>query len=326
MKLGIIITTYNRPKKVLELYKSLKSIVPENVIITIVDSSEITNSELNFELNENYVKSNHKNQPFQRYLGYLNNSSDLLLYLDDDMEIYNKSFYEIILEAFLNKDIVGLAIKFINKQEDSLSEIPKTKIKLNQISRKIIGNLTGYPSLDEGLFGYCGIRGNQPQFGGLTQWISGGAFVAKRKYLFKNFNFQLFDLFENKLGMGEDAIIGYTLSKQGNIYYSPVLMFLHNDNKDSNYSTNHLTFSKRVTFSRLYLTLEKARLDNKNFIYPYFLFHWFVLFRNLGLFISFMQNRNKSTFNMLKGAFLGWYLAAFNYKFRYNNSISKYRI
>ena len=234
MKLGIIITTYNRHKKVLELYKSLKLFIPKTVIITIVDSSDIVNSELTFELKKNYIHSIHKNQPFQRYLGYLNNSSDLLLYLDDDMEVVSKNFYNLIIENFLKRDIICLAIKFINSHEDSLIEIPKTKIKVNDTIRKFIGSMTGYPTLKEGIFGYCGIRGNQPPNGGFSQWISGGAFVAKRDYLFKGFNFQLFDLFENKLGMGEDAIIGYTLNKFGKIYYCPDLMFLHNDNKNSN--------------------------------------------------------------------------------------------
>ena len=52
-----------------------------------------------------------------------------------------------------------------------------------------------------------------------------------RRYQFRfgveNFNFQLFDLFEEKMGMGEDFIIGYSLSNSGDLIYHDEIFFFH---------------------------------------------------------------------------------------------------
>ena len=68
--IDIIICTYNRPQKILELVHSLLPNKSYFNRIIVVDSSDSKNKEL-AELNELvYIKSNHKNQPYQRLLGY----------------------------------------------------------------------------------------------------------------------------------------------------------------------------------------------------------------------------------------------------------------
>ena len=89
--ISIIIYTYNRSKKTIQLVKQL-STIKFNFNIIVVDSSDIINVNLSNK-NITYIRSSHKNQPYQRYLGFKSANSDYLIYLDDDMEVVSQNFY-----------------------------------------------------------------------------------------------------------------------------------------------------------------------------------------------------------------------------------------
>ena len=303
----------------LELIAQLKPFSNEFNSIIIVDSSDAFNQELNNQEKVNYLRSGHKNQPYQRWLGYDHSKADILIFLDDDMEVANPDFLKIIMQSFHDTAVSGIAINFIDKHTDTaLAAIPRS-ILFNKMSvlKNIIGWLSGYPVLPAGKLGFCGVRGRQPINGGVTQWLSGGAFAARKKALFKNFNFQLFDLFEQKTGMGEDAIIGYGLSKQGILLYQPTLLFYHNDQKDSAYSVDHFAYAKRVIFSRLYLSMEKTRLDKKSYLLAHLHYHWYVLWRITGLCINYTIKKNPVKNKILQGSIAGWKLSL---QFKFNKN------
>lgn len=304
MTIDIIICTYNRPNKIIILINELLNgqIEKLNKII-VVDSSDLINEKLIHLDNVLYIHSSHKNQPYQRYLGFMRSKSKVILYLDDDMELINKNVFKDITEIFFDKNVIGLAVNFKDKNDDnSLSKVP---ISLNKNTPNLIGNFLRYISFNsipkQGQIGLFGLRGMQPSHLNETTIISGGAFAARREMLFKNFNFQLFDLFEKKMGMGEDTLIGYSLSKKGKILVYEPIAFLHNDETGSNYSFNLISYSKRVILSRLYIGLEKTRLDNKWSLMVYFKFYVYAFFRLLGIFINFCINGNKSNLQILKG-------------------------
>lgn len=321
MRIDIIICTYNRPQKVLELIAQLKNFAGGYNLILIVDSSDALHPVLSTDAQVVYLRSVHKNQPYQRWLGYQNSRADILLFLDDDMEVANADFLEIISKSFQNSLVSGIAINFIDKHTDTaLAAIPRSAL-LNKsgVFKSIIAWFTGYPILASGRFGLCGVKGKQPFNGGATQWLSGGAFAARKGFLFKDFNFQLFDLFQQKIGMGEDAIIGYGLSKQGILLYQPVLLFYHNDQRDSAYSMDHFAYAKRVIFSRLYLSLEKTRLDGGWYLFAYIHYHWYVLWRITGLLVNYLLNKNIIKSKILNGSLAGWKLAC-QFKFNKNTT------
>lgn len=316
LKVDIIICTCNRPNRVNSLVSDLSIYSKEYNSIIIVDSSDEMNSAKYIGSQLIYLHSLHKNQPFQRYLGAQNSIADILIFLDDDMELINSDFLKIIKNAFFDECVAGIAINFKDKHDDSsLALIPKSVLfrRKNRLN-KYISWLSGYPQLPVGKLGLCGIRGIQPFEGGNTECVSGGAFAARRLFVFQNFNFQLFDLYEEQLGKGEDVVIGYSLSKFGKILFIPDLLFLHNDQKDSNYSTNHFAFAKRVIFSRLFLSLEKKRLDGGSFILAYTHYYWFVLWRILGLCLNLCIKKNEVNSAILRGSIKGWKLA---FKFKY---------
>ena len=183
--------------------------------------------------------------------------------------------------------------------------------------------ISGYPKLPPGKFGLCGNKGIQPSGGGPTEWVSGGAFAARRSAMFLKFNFQLFEIFEKGFGMGEDSIIGYGLSRQGRLIYHDKLFFLHNDQKDSTYTKNITSFARRIAFSRLYLSLEKCRLDKRKYFWARLHYHYYMLWRFVGLWLNYLMDTNEVRLRVLKGTFKGWRLAT-KFKFSGNDESFTY--
>ncbi len=319
MKIDVVITTSERPVIVLELVKSLvlNSLIDK---VIVVDSSSQDDSRCllkEYHSKVLYVFSERKNQPYQRYLGYTNSTSEILLFLDDDMEIAESHFAEMLLQTFSDESVGAVAINFKDKYSNtSLSKVPKSVLNNESKVKQMVNWFTGYPSLKEGVLGRCGVRGRQPLKGGVTQLISGGAFAVLRKNIYLNFNFQLFDLYDKKVGKGEDVILGYTIHKIARIYYLSPLLFYHNDNSNSNYSGNREKFARRVIFSRLYLSLEKSRLDNSNFYLAYLHYHWFVLWRVSGLVLNLVLSPTKMRFEILVGSLHGW-LESFSFRYKF---------
>jgi glycosyltransferase involved in cell wall biosynthesis len=279
--LDIIIATYNRHKTVSTLIseiEKLNNVLIKNIII--VDSSDIVLQKNDVWKKTIIIHSSQKSQPFQRYLGYKNATGKYLLFLDDDMEILDVTFPNYIIQKMEQENYSALNLKFKNKnhfleniQNKSLFSTFKTG-KLIQFIRWFFG----YPILKPNLFNWNGNKGvrvdNEP-----IEYVSGGAFVAKKKLLFKNFNAQVFDIFEKKIGMGEDSIIGYLLSKEGKVFADDKTFFYHNDNQDSTYTNSLESFHKKVFFSRWFLSKEYARINKKNSILADIFFIWYALWR-----------------------------------------------
>ena len=139
-----------------------------------------------------YLKSSHKNQPYQRYLGYKVASYDYIIYLDDDMEIVDYEFLEKITTILsMNKKLSGIALKFEDQYPSNINynQMKSIFVSKNTTLNKIKRFLSASPVLSDGKAGLCGNKGKQPMGGGYTEWLSGGAFLAKRKLIFKNLNF-----------------------------------------------------------------------------------------------------------------------------------------
>lgn len=316
--ISIIICTYNRPNIVIKLISLLRkqTVVPNEIIV--VDSSDTLNKCLVEDNYIKYIQSSHKNQPYQRYLGFLNSSNDWLLYLDDDMEPSNINSIESIIQLKKEKykyDAFAIGFQDLHS-ETSLSLLPSTKLTIaNGSINRILRLISAYPILKEGKAGWNGVKGSLPK-GNNTEWFSGGAFFVKKGIIFKNFNFCLFSIFEKKLGTGEDFIISYNLSRYGKIWSTKNIFFYHNDQKNSNYSTNVYKYNLRLIYSRLYLNLEKARLSNKNKFLAVIYFIYFSFWRFLGLSINFIINPNVKRLNAILGFKVGFFKS---YELLFNN-------
>lgn len=309
MTLDVIICTYQREESINTLVNQLKACSPPPHRIIVVDASDEENTTLKQDPDIQYLRSNHKNQPYQRLCGWSVSTADILMYLDDDMEVVKLNVVDLVKSHFtMNPEHVALAINFKDKHATtSLSDIPvSTLLKKGSRTKQIWNLLSGQPEQGPGQLGWCGLRGKQPMEGGYTEWLSGGAFAARRNKLFQHFNFQLFDLFEQKKGMGEDALIGYTLSKLGKVYFLPEVLFYHVDVKGSHYAANPRAYSERVMYSRMFLSLEKARLDGLSFIMARLHFLWYGLCRMIGYLLNALLHPGKKRTAIFIGSLKGY--------------------
>lgn len=298
--IDIIIATYNRPKTISALVSDiLKRNIPNLNKVIVVDSSDDMNVDLTGLNNVIYQHSNHKNQPYQRYLGYCLAEAEFLLYLDDDMQILDNVVFDKIESVFHNKDIVGINLKFTNKN-DFINSVAKHSYK--NVPRSLVNFLhwfTANPQLPDGKFWYCGCRGRRID-GEYSEYFSGGAFCTRKESLYKGFDFRVLDLFEKRIGMGEDVILAYTLSRHGRIYNLPDSYFFHNDVGNSTYSAGNKAYNYKVAYSRLYLSLEYARQNQKSKFKAVSITAWHYLWRALGLMAILVRNR-KTGFDGFKG-------------------------
>ncbi|KKQ38830.1 MAG: Glycosyl transferase, family 2 [Candidatus Roizmanbacteria bacterium GW2011_GWA2_37_7] len=121
MKASVVIVTFKRPGKAVELTKAIRK-VHKDIEIIIVDqenSSGISKSEQE-KAQIQYFNLPLANISTARNKGWQNASNDIVIFLDDDVEITPKTIAAHIA-VYDQADIVGVAGRVIN-DEDNLSE------------------------------------------------------------------------------------------------------------------------------------------------------------------------------------------------------------
>jgi glycosyltransferase involved in cell wall biosynthesis len=309
MKFNIIIATYNRRESLRILIEQILecSDLPEKIII--VDSSIDENQEAKSFDRVVYIRSSHSNQPYQRYLGCLASNHDILVYFDDDMRIVDKQCFKKILAVYANNDVVGVQPNFVYEHNFFNYRVPKSKTRQlakNNITFKFLKTISGNPNIKNGKFWLAGIRGKNPDNGKSLEWFNGPVFSARKKFLYRNFNFNLFDLYRDKMGKAEDAILGFTLSDKGSIVYLKDNCFYHDDQDDSTYSADLISFGKRVAYSRLYLSFEYARLLGKSKILVFLHFNLYIFGRIISMLINQIIHFNATRGKIITGYLQGY--------------------
>ncbi len=250
-----IIATRNRPESCRRLVEQLLEIsIFKNIII--VDSSDSDHSGIFQENSIIHIKSPVQNQPFQRYTAYRRSTSDVLFFFDDDVRITDKKGIVELFSLFSKQDLVGasLGIALDRENPEKMS---------GEIRHNIM--LSGIKKFDAGEYWIYGLKQAYPKNGGKVQYLKGPAFAAKRSILYLNFDFRLFDIYAIGLGKGEDAILSYTLSKQGPIEYLPIEAIHHQVVDQSAYALSAISFYRRYAFSRYFHTINYCRLNKTSF-------------------------------------------------------------
>jgi len=316
LKIDAIIPTFNRLERVTKTIHSLLAIDSSLISkVYVVDSSD-QYSVRDFPQNPRVVvlKSSHKNQPYQRYLGSLASTANVLLLLDDDMDVIDEACLESNLELFQDDNVVGLNIGY-QYNNAFFEKIPRHVVsRLSGTFFNRIKALSGFPDIEDNQFWLCGLRGKRKE-GASIEYVFGSVFAARRDVLYENFNFNLFDLYEKKLGKGEDVILGYSLSRHGTILAGPGECFFHDDQKDSTYTIDLRSFYARKSFSRLYLSLEYVRLKGISTTLAYLHYHWYMLWRAASMLLTCLFRFSPAQLNSLKGWLTGWRVA-FTYRLR----------
>lgn len=247
MKVDIVITTYNRPDTVLNLVSQLNARVKGFNQIIVIDSSNDEHPILRRTDGLVYVKSPHKNQPFQRILGILNSKSDWVLFLDDDLELINPNFL-IEFTDLLKSDskIVGIGSRILFPGQQP--------VKRSSTHQAILW-FTGEPLMREGklnLFGEYGGYKDIPVME--TEALSGACMMFKHSIAKDLFTDSLLSIFEKRWGMGEDKYLSFRASRKGKLLLFTLPAFAHPP-IESTYFVNNRDFQARVLYSRLWLAL-----------------------------------------------------------------------
>lgn len=313
MKIDIVIATFNRSvraSKTAQKFLDLKNRFFSNIII--VDSSDdLTILDYPQDPAVVYIRSSHKNQPFQRYLGFRYSKADVILFLDDDLHLIDPDTLHSQLPTLKDERVVGISFTSSGGNE-FVESVPKAVFpgKTNQLTRGLKW-LSGRPELHPGKFWLCGLRGarqNQEK----VEYVGGASgFALRRISAFVNFNFTLLDILEMRIGTAEDLLIGFTASRQGQIISANKAVFFHDHQNNSIYSSDYFRFNQNVAFSRLFLSLEYARLTGMKRSIARYHYHWYMLWRLLSMLVSAIIQPSSKRWDGLRGWLSGWVKATF---------------
>lgn len=314
MKFDIIITTYNRPDFIISLVEQInKCSNPLPTQIIVVDASESINKKVQLIERVTYLHSSHKNQPYQRFLGFSVSKEEFVVFFDDDVKILNSKLFYHISEKFMDKGIAGVTLNFTDDGSNAITKAMKVKTKSSKKNKifSFLWSLTGTPTIKANKIWFAGLRGKTDFSQNYAFSMSGpGTLSFRRAFVSNLFDSTLFSMYERKLGKGEDKYISMAAINYGKIALVEDVCLLH-PSHDSSYFKDIQSFTKREIFSRLWLSKRYAQINDIHIFWVYLHYYWYALWRIMiaGLHSIFKPNRNN--FNRLIGRLKGVYATFF---------------
>lgn len=308
MNFDTVITTYNRPLEVFKLANQILQCSPAPDSLIVVDSSDEANLSLESLSIVKYLRSSHKNQPYQRLLGATVATSDIVVFLDDDLDITNPNIFEIIRAEFSEDSIVGVTvgIDYHSAIGDQMDEAIFMSIDRTVV--KSIHKLTGVILPPLGKVGRLGIVGKKPNTKDSIEFFYGPCLSFRRNIILKIIPDDLLSQVERRLSMGEDKVISLSALQYGKLLYIPEVCLLHPPN-DSTYFQNIRSFTAKVTYSRLYLSRIYAQVFKKPWWREVLIYYWFTSWRVLIALFSLLLRPSKGRKYKLLGTLDGLWLA-----------------
>lgn len=244
----VVIATCNRPALVKRLLQELDTCRPTPRQVLVVDSSDeptqlLTNERLR------HLHTQHKCQPFQRYLGARQATSEVVVFLDDDLQVLDRRFPARLLALYGREKAVGAAVgmDFGRKASPRSSGGGLTSW---------LRRMSGAAVLQEGEIWLCGLTGSIPEEGvRKVEWFSGGVMSFRRDIALKLFDSDLlFDLFLNRWAMGEDKYLSMGTGQDGVLWFDSTRCFRHPPGASTYSEEESAWFHSKVAISRLWLS------------------------------------------------------------------------
>jgi glycosyltransferase involved in cell wall biosynthesis len=303
MTFDVIVTTYNRPERVEKLVRQFLScsLIPDNIIV--VDSSEKPHLSIRNLSGVVYVRSSHKNQPYQRYLGAMTSKADILCFFDDDLEVTNKDLFELLIQPYEDENVAGSSIA-IDYHNSVNAQGAQSLMESNNSLGKIFLMLSGVKFPAKGKISYAGMTGSPAVIKQEVDFFYGPCMSFRRLLFNQSFNIQLLDMFEQKLGMGEDKIISMEVSKYGKLIYNPIICLFH-PAVESTYFNNIKDFTAKTLYSRLLINTVFTRTKKKNSFIAKLHLAWYVIGRLVISAITYLIKQEDKRQQKLKGLLKG---------------------
>ncbi|MFA0964678.1 glycosyltransferase family 2 protein [Roseivirga sp. BDSF3-8] len=309
----VIICTYNRPKRAQSLISQVLECTPAPEKIVVVDSTEEQDPSEYARLGPGvtYLKSSHKNQPYQRFLGFQNTVSDVLVFLDDDVKILDQKIFQYMLSAFSQEDVKGacIRVRYENVMHDLLE---KKEVKQGRLL-DFINKISGVPSPAVGKLGLVGVPGPLPDSDGEVEFFQGTNMAFKREAVEKAFDSRVFSQYEYRIGKGEDKILSFKVASLGKLMFLDREV-LHHPPVETSYFDHSYAYYKRLAYSRYFLT--RIWCEERSF--PLWLgvlhYYYFMAWRLLIAIGTYVKGRSSGQKEAVKGMWKGVKMAFSGHK------------
>ena len=299
----VVIATYNRPQSVVSLVNQINACLVKPVKIIIVDSSDDNNEEVQTMSSVIYVRSSHKNQPYQRLLGAKFSMSKYIVYLDDDVEIINKEIFNDLLNEYNKNEVVGVTVG-IEYHNSISAQIDKALFSGKSKISKHLWKFTGVPFPSMGKIDRFGVTGPKPTVTSKIESFNGPIMSFKRDLIDSIIDFDLIAMHERRLSIPEDKVISCKANKYGKLMIIPRIYLVHAA-IESSYFTDVYTFYRKSTYSRLFINRVVCTTFNKRRYPANIDFYWFSFWRLLIALISLLLNYTKLKREKFRGILSG---------------------
>ena len=308
MTFDLIITTCNRPDKLLQLIEeSLQcTLMPENIIV--VDSSDDSHA---FKIRNNiqqfekiiYIRSSHKNQPYQRLLGSMVSKAAILVFFDDDLHIIDQNIFNLLVDAYKEPKVVGATVR-IDYRSSIVENLDPPVFSSNSRIYGLLSWVTFSRLPHAGKASRLGLVGSQPRKTQKIDFFYGPCMSFRQEIITEIITNDLLSMYESEYGKGEDKAISFLANKFGVLKYINNTCLVHPPN-NSSYFFSTRNFFARVTYSRLYLSMIYAESFQLPKWKEYIIFYWFAYCRIVIALVSFLIKPTNSRKNKLIGIVYG---------------------
>ncbi len=302
MQFDIIICTYNRPTSLINLIGQIEtcSLLPARIIV--VDSSDEENHHVKNLARVTYIRSSHKNQPYQRFVGYTVSTAEVLVFLDDDLELVNQGVFKAILDCYKVIEVSGVSGGV--DYESVISNVINNEVDNTTTQFKLLNFVSGVPNLEPGKIYPMGLAGPLLKGEGKVEYFHGPFMSFKRTSLHSIYDPVLFSLYEEKLGKGEDKVVSMKVGLNETLWYLPTVFFKHPP-VASHYFSDIRSFYRRLAFSRLHLSKVFARYAGQNTFIICLRYYYFMLWRLVIAAGKFIAKRSPERLAIVQGYFDG---------------------
>lgn len=271
LKLCVCICTFNRVELLSRLIDDLfrQTILPGTLLI--VDGApetgqvkSVLSRKILYSCKVIYIPSNHANLAYQRYLGWcLVDSSNLLLYLDDDLRIHQLDAVEKTIAPLMwsGRKIAGVTA--ITTSGD-ITKFGEEKILIDRARQKfdrpsplftLVSRFGSARNISPGGLSPSGHKRAPVQRENAyeeTQWLQGRVMAYKLEYLTREcFLDDLFALTHIHCGLGEDTLLSHRVHSKGVLLYAFCAVYEHpDDDLPTSYPIKAFSFGYATSYSR----------------------------------------------------------------------------